>query len=121
MRTLLTTACFVIGAALSPVPGYATDMDGDRSSVKEFVKDSVITAKIKAEMAKDRQVSALRIKVDTDHSGVVQLSGYAGSQSEADQAVSIAQSVKGVVSVRNDIKVEARQSESGWFGPDPID
>jgi len=108
MKTILTTACFVIGAALTPVAGHAEDMDKDRASPKEFVKDSIITAKIKAQMAKDKQVKATRIKVDTDSNGVVQLSGYAGSQAEADKAVSIAQSVKGVVSVRNDIKVEAK-------------
>lgn len=108
MKTILTTACFAIGVALAPVAGHADDMDKDRASPKEFVKDSVITTKIKAKMAKDKQVKATRIKVDTDSNGVVQLSGYAGSQAEADKAVSIAQSVKGVVSVRNEIKVEAR-------------
>ena len=108
MKTILTIACFVIGAALIPVAGHADDMDKDRASPKEFIKDSVITAKIKAEMARDKQVSAMRIKVDTDGNGVVQLSGYAGSQAEAGKAVSIAQNVKGVVSVKNDIKVEPR-------------
>ena len=107
MKTLLTTACFVLGTSLAPVAGYAGDMDKDRSSPKAFVKDSVITAKIKAEMAKDKQVSALHIKVDTDSNGVVQLSGNARSQAEADKAVSIAQNVKGVVSVKNDIQIKA--------------
>ena len=108
MKTILTTACFVIGAALIPVAGHADDLDKDRASPKEFVKNSVITAKIKAKMAKDKQVKATHIKVDTDRNGVVQLSGYAGSQAEADKAFSIAQSVKGVVSIRSDIKVEPR-------------
>ena len=108
MKTILTTACFVIGAALTPDAGHAEDMDKDRASPKEFVKDSMITAKIKAEMAKDKQVSAMRIKVDTDRNGVVQLSGYAGSQAEADRAVSIAQNVKGVVSIKNDIQVQPK-------------
>lgn len=108
MKTILTAACFAIGMSLAPVAGHADDMNKDRSSAKEFVKDSVITAKIKAEMAKDKQVSAMRIKVDTDRNGVVQLSGYAGSQAEADKAVAIAESVKGVVSVKNDIKIQPK-------------
>ena len=107
MKTLLTTACFVLGTALAPAAVHAADMDKDHSSPKEFIKDSVITTKIKADFAKDKQVSAMRIKVDTDGSGVVQLSGTARSQAEADKAVSIAQSVKGVSSVRSDIKVQA--------------
>jgi len=105
MKTLISTACLVIGATLIPVSTYAEDMDKDRSSPKTFVKDSVITAKIKADYAKDKQVSAMRIKVDTDNSGVVHLSGTAHSQAEVDRALAIAQGVKGVVSVRNEIQI----------------
>jgi hyperosmotically inducible protein len=106
MRALLTATCFVIGAALTPVASQAADTG--KETPKEFVKDSVITTKIKAEMAKDKEVSAMRIKVDTDANGVVQLSGYARSQAEADKAVSIAQNVKGVASVKNDIQIQPR-------------
>jgi hyperosmotically inducible protein len=108
MKTLLSATCLVIGTALTPVAVYAADMDKDRASPKEFVKDSVITAKIKADMAKDKDVSAMNIKVDTDANGVVQLSGTAKSRAEADKAVSIAQAVKGVTSVKNDIQVQAK-------------
>lgn len=88
-----------------PVAGYTDDMDSDRSSAKTFVKDSMITAKVKAELAKEKDVSALHIKVDTDNMGVVQLSGTAKSQAEADRAVEIARGVEGVVSVDNKITV----------------
>src|SRR5207253_10244235 len=57
-------------------------------SAKEVVSDSVITTKIKAEFANDKQVSAMSIKVDTDK-GVVKLSGNAKSKDEADKAASI--------------------------------
>ncbi len=69
------------------------------------VKDSVITGKIKASMAKDRQVSAMNVKVDTDNAGVVQLSGTAKTQAEADRAVSIARATDGVTNVRSDIRI----------------
>src|ERR1019366_1890026 len=77
-------------------------------SVKESVSDSVITTKIKAEYAKDKTVSAMNIKVDTDDKGVVTLSGNAKSKAEADQAVKIARDTKGVTSVTNDILVQAK-------------
>ena len=64
----------------------------------------MITTKIKAEFANDKQVSAMSIKVDTDK-GVVKLSGNAKSKDEADKAASIAKNTKGVVSVKNDIQV----------------
>jgi len=106
MKAKLAQALFVAGALMLPIAGHSgEDKDSDRSSPKAFVKDSVITAKIKAEMAKDKQVSAMRIHVDTDNKGVVTLSGNAKTLSEADRAVSIARDVKGVVSVENNIKV----------------
>ena len=105
MKIKLVTTCFLLGTVLGPIAGHAEDMDKDRSSPKTFIKDSVITAKIKAEMAKDKQVSALHIKVDTDNKGVVHLSGKAKSQEEADKAVTIARNVKGVISVENAIEV----------------
>ena len=94
----LVTTGLIIGALIVPAASYA-------DTFKEAVKDSVITTKIKAEMATDKQVSAIHIKVDTDANGMVQLSGTAKSQAEADKAVSIANSVKGVTSVDNQIKV----------------
>lgn len=99
MKTKLALACFVAAALMLPVAGYSAD------SPKTLVKDGVITAKIKAEMAKDKQVAARHIEVDTDHKGMVTLSGYASSRDEADKAVSIARGTKGVVAVEDNIKI----------------
>lgn len=104
MTTKLTTMCFLVGALCAPVAAYTADTASTTGKAKEFVQDTTITTKVKAEFAKDKGVSALHIKVDTDH-GVVKLSGDAKSQEEADKAVSIAQGTKGVVSVDSDIQV----------------
>jgi len=69
--------------------------------------DALITTKIKAEHAKDKDVAATRISVDTNN-GVVTLGGTAKSQAEAEKAVTLAKNVKGVTSVKNNIKVEAK-------------
>lgn len=105
MTTKFATTCFVLGTLLAPMSGHAEDADKDRSSPKAFVSDAVITTKIKAEFAKDKQVSVRHIKVDTDNKGIVQLSGTAKSQEEADKAVQIARNVKGVVAVDNRIQI----------------
>lgn len=107
-----------LGLALAPVAGYTADsMSKDpapmkkesvKETVKENVSDAAITAKIKADYAKDKDVSALKISVDTDNKGVVKLTGTAKSKAEADKAESIAKSVKGVTSVKNEIKVSAK-------------
>lgn len=109
MKTKIVTSFFLLGALLVPLAGHTGDGDKDRSSPKAFIQDSVITAKIKAEMAKDKEVSALHIKVDTDNKGVVQLSGTAKSQAEVEKAVSIANGVKGVTAVENNIQIAANR------------
>ena len=89
----------------SPASRDAQTADRSGTSAGTAMKDSVITAKIKANMAKDRQVSAMNIKVDTDNAGKVHLSGTAKSQAEADRAVSIARATDGVNNVQSDIRV----------------
>jgi hypothetical protein len=101
MKTNLKTL-LVIGALVMPLSTFAAE--GDPVSTK--LGDAVITTKVKAEFAKDKTVSASDIKVDTDSNGLVQLSGTAKTQAEADQAVKIAKHVKGVTAVKSDIVVQ---------------
>ena len=105
MRYKLATTCFVIGSVLAPVAAYAADLDTDRSHPATYVKDSVITSKIKTKLAAEHLGSAKHIKVDTDKNGVVWMTGTANSQQEVDQAVAIARDTEGVKSVNSHIKV----------------
>jgi hyperosmotically inducible periplasmic protein len=95
------------GGLALPVVTHSADGDTDRSKPKIWVKDSLITTKIKAELAAKRLSSAVHIKVDTDADGFVMLSGNARTQAEVDQATQIARAVQGVKSVDNQIKVKA--------------
>lgn len=107
MKSRFAIALALTGCLLVPVAGHTDDHASDRSSsVKEFVKDSAITAKVKAKLAKAKDVSAMHIKVDTDNAGVVYLSGKAKSQAEADRAVALAREVEGVTSVESSIVVK---------------
>jgi hyperosmotically inducible protein len=109
MKTKLAAICIVTGALALPIAGYAADSDTEavNSSAKAFVKDSVITTKIKADLAEEKLMSLVRISVGTDNKGMVTLGGTAASQDAADKAVSIAHAVKGVTSVENHIKIAA--------------
>ena len=100
-------AVLIAGAFAVPAAGYAAEKEADKDTPKSFVQESAMTAKIKAAMARDKDVSALRIKVESDSNGVVHLSGKAKSQTEADKAVTLARSVEGVTSVKSDIEVVA--------------
>ena len=107
MRTINVTSLFVIGALLAPVVGHAADSDTDRIHPITYVKDSAITAKVKAKLAVDQAPSLIRIQVDTDKAGVVWLSGEADSQEAVDEASSIARGTEGVVAVRSDITIRS--------------
>jgi osmotically-inducible protein OsmY len=69
------------------------------------VQDSVITTKVKAELAKDSSTKASKIHVTTKD-GVVMLSGMAATKAEAEKAEQDAKMVDGVKEVRNKIDVK---------------
>ena len=76
-----------------------------KESTGEYFDNSVITAKVKAAIIKDDDLKATEISVET-FKGIVQLSGFVSSQSHINKAVSIARSVEGVKSVKNDMRVK---------------
>jgi hyperosmotically inducible protein len=106
MKFKLATTCFVIGSVLAPAAAYAADSDTDRSNPANYVKDSVITTKIKTKLAAEHIGSTKHISVDTDKNGVVSLTGTANNQEEINQAVAIARNTEGVKSVKSNLKVQ---------------
>lgn len=101
----LITGMLISGVLLAPI-AMAQDADVDRSHPKAFVKDSVITTKIKSKLGTDHITSVGRIHVDTDADGVVWLTGSARSQDAIDHAVSVAKSTEGVKDVRSSLTVK---------------
>jgi osmotically-inducible protein OsmY len=97
-----TLAAAITAVALLATTGCAVTRD--QSTVGEYVDDATISTKVKAKFIEDKAVAANAIKVETLN-GTVQLSGFAKSESERDQAVMLAREVKGVESVKNDILV----------------
>jgi hyperosmotically inducible protein len=79
------------------------------TKISDKVSDAVITTSVKAELAKDSSLSALKINVDTD-SGRVLLRGTAPSAQAREHATALATGVKGVVSVDNQLTIEAGKS-----------
>jgi hyperosmotically inducible protein len=102
----ISTICFVVGTLLAPLAAYPADGDTDRKHPMTFVKDSVITTKVKAKLAEEKMSSLAHVKVDTDANGIVFLSGFVGSKDEVDKATTLARDTDGVVSVTNNIKVK---------------
>jgi osmotically-inducible protein OsmY len=102
-------AILVIAVLSMPALSFAQEKKSVTEKVKENVKESVITTKIKAEYAKDKQVSFRHIHVDTDDKNVVTLSGNAKSKAEMNKAIAIAKKTEGVAKVINHMKVQPKK------------
>jgi osmotically-inducible protein OsmY len=88
----------------------AVAMSGCASTSKsegtgEYVDDTVITAKVKTAIFEQPGLKSAEINVET-FKGIVQLSGFVKSQSDINDAVMVAKNVKGVSSVKNDMRVK---------------
>ena len=105
MKSKSLLAAMLFGSAIAIGSVGCTHL-GDKSA-GAIVDDATITTKVKAKFVEDPLVKAMNIKVDT-YQGVVQLSGFANSQAEADKAGQIARSTSGVKSVKNDIRLAVK-------------
>src|SRR5512143_4210133 len=76
-----------------------------RESTGEYVDDSAITTKVKAQLANDDFFKSFQISVET-YKGIVQLSGFVNSQQAVNRASEIVRTVQGVKSVKNDLIVK---------------
>ena len=70
--------------------------------------DTVITTKVKAAVFSEPSLKSAEINVET-FKGVVQLSGFVNSRADINKAVEVARSVKGVESVKNDMRLKGQQ------------
>jgi len=70
-----------------------------------YVDDTVITTKTKAALFNEPTLKSAEIGVET-FKGVVQLSGFVGTQAEINKAVDLTHLVGGVISVKNDIRLK---------------
>ena len=95
---------FLIGLVLiGLVAGCAGGVH--KESTGEYIDDSVLTSKVKAEIFNDPMLKVLQINVES-YKGVVQLSGFVDSAEASARAEKIAFSLKGVKSIENNIVIK---------------
>lgn len=97
LRSIITTLVIVFSMVMIGCSSTQT-----QSSTGQLIDDSAITMKVKAKLFDDAIVRSAAISVET-FKGTVQLSGFANSKDEINQAESLAKSVEGVRAVRNSI------------------
>jgi osmotically-inducible protein OsmY len=74
-------------------------------STGEYIDDATITTKVKSAIFNEPSLKVFQINVET-YKSVVQLSGFVTSSTDIAKAASVARSVKGVASVKNDIRLK---------------
>lgn len=85
---------------------YATaEAAAHQAKAERFAEDSLITARIKAELLKDPTIKSLEVSVET-YRGHVLLSGFVEDEEQVKQTERIASGVRGVVSVKNTLIVK---------------
>jgi osmotically-inducible protein OsmY len=89
--------------ALAVIAGCASTRT--QESTGQYVDDSTITAKVKAEILGDPALKVFQISVET-FKGTVQLSGFVNSADVRSRAAVVAGRVNGVKSVKNDLLVK---------------
>lgn len=97
----LTTVLFSF--LLVAVAGCASTSKSEGTG--KYIDDTVITTKVKAEIFNEPTLKSRELNVET-FKGTVQLSGFVSSQADINKAVEVARSVKGVKSVKNDMKIK---------------
>ncbi|WP_150047970.1 BON domain-containing protein [Methylomonas rhizoryzae] len=98
-----TLTAFIVTLALITAAGCAST--SKQEGAGEYVDDSVITTKVKAMLFDEPNLRSGQINVET-FKGVVQLSGFVSSRGDINRAVEIARSIKGVASVKNDMRLK---------------
>jgi len=93
---------FIIALMVSALGCASTSQ---QSSTGEYIDDTWITTKVKAQIFNEPTLNVTDINVET-RKNVVQLSGFVDSTATMNKAVEIARSVEGVSSVKNDMRLK---------------
>ena len=106
MKQLKYIPTIILAFMLATVLGCAST--SKQEGTGEYFDDSAITTKVKAAVFNEPSLKSSEINVET-FKGVVQLSGFVNSEADIKKAVAVARGVKGVTSVKNDMRLKALQ------------
>ena len=105
MRLFNRFAPFFCAVLLTSLLGCASTSKHEGTG--EYFDDTVITSKVKVAVLNEPSLKSAEINVET-FKGVVQLSGFVSSRADINKAVEVARSVKGVESVKNDMRLKGQ-------------
>ena len=103
MKKMKIVASLLAALMLSSVVGCAAT--ASHESTGQYIDDAGITTGVKAAILNDPTLKVAEINVEP-YKGVVQLSGFVSSAENVATAASVARSVNGVKSVKNDLRLK---------------
>ncbi|MDP1707901.1 MAG: BON domain-containing protein [Gammaproteobacteria bacterium] len=101
MKQLKYMSAFILALMLATAVGCVSTAKHEGTA--EYIDDTVITTKVKAAVFNEPSLKSAEINVET-FKGVVQLSGFVHDSADISKAAEVARQVKGVVSVKNDLR-----------------
>ena len=105
MKQFKMIAGFALAVVFATLFGCASTAKHEGTG--EYVDDSIITTKVKAAVLNEPTLKSAEINVET-YKGVVQLSGFVNSEADITKAASVASGIKGVTSVKNDMRLKTK-------------
>lgn len=97
ISAVLLTMSFISVLGCSSAP--------QKETTAEYIDDSYLTTKVKAAILRQPALKSSEINVES-FKGIVQLSGFVNSRSDINRAVEVTRTVRGVKSVRNDMRLK---------------
>ena len=105
MKNLKTISALVAALMLSTVVGCASTATDKHETAGQYIDDAAITTGVKTAILNAPTLKVSEINVET-YKGVVQLSGFVSTAENIGTASSVARAVKGVKSVKNDLRMK---------------
>jgi osmotically-inducible protein OsmY len=105
MKKLNLATTLLAALMLSTVVGCASTPTSKHETAGQYIDDASITTGVKAAILNAPTLKVSEINVET-YKGVVQLSGFVSSAENIATASSVARSVNGVQSVKNDLRLK---------------
>jgi osmotically-inducible protein OsmY len=103
MKSFKIISTLIAAIMLTAVVGCASTTT--QESTGQYIDDSVITTNVKAAILNEPSLKVAEINVET-FKGAVQLSGFVRSPDNIVTAVRVTRAVKGVKSVKNDMRLK---------------
>jgi osmotically-inducible protein OsmY len=105
MKNFKIATTLIAALMMTTVVGCASTSSDKHETPGQYIDDAAVTTAVKAAIVKEPSLKVAEINVET-YKGVVQLSGFVSSAENIATATTVARSVNGVKSVKNDLRLK---------------